>query len=200
MKTRTLLLVALIGAVLAVLIFNVSGLAASAQLDANSTKYKVVSRGEYASLSWSSNNRYGSVYVARTKVGAGAETWLSYDISECTEWECYTVEAGSGYIPNDDFVRGVGLNTDTSAIPDFILWAGSGGVIAVEWTPLKGVSYRYHGTIQQRFSDYRYMSNGTWEYTMAAAQGSVVGVPVEGSIWAEAGKNHNVTLEMSRER
>lgn len=48
---------------------------------------------------------------------------------------------GICFIPNDDFVPGAALNTDTSAIPDFTIWAGSGGVIAIEWIPVKGVFY-----------------------------------------------------------
>lgn len=200
MKTRTLLLVALIAAVVAVLVFSTIGLAASPLPGAGPTKYKLVSRGQYASVSWSSDSRWGNVYVARTKVGADAETYLSYDIYECDEWECYSVEAGYGVIPNGDFVPGAELNTDTSAIPGFTFWAGSGGVISVKWTPVKGVSYRYHGISQQRFYDYRYKSNGIWEYLMADAQGSVVGEPIQGVVWAETGTNHNVTVEMSRKR
>lgn len=165
--------------------------------------YKFVSNERYALVGWYGDSISGFLYVAKGGTGRNARTFLVYEVNQCTwtgEWiECFTVEAGSGYIPDGDFGPDLHLTTDTSANPDFYLWAGSGGVIDVEWKPIKTISIRHTGTLQQRMSqEYRYLQSGMWESSMASAQGSVIGHALEGDVWSETGMNHGVTIEFVR--
>jgi len=202
MKKLSPVLLALVAMALALLVFQSEAPGASAKPPVSPpnkpTIYKFVSNGPYASVDWSDGSISGHLGVGTNGTGRDTVTSLVYYIYECDDDGCDPIQAGWGTIPNEDFERGLKLHTDTSAIPGFTPAVGSGGVISVDWELIAAMSGRQQGTYQYRYFDYRFHSNGTWEWSRASVQGEVVGIPIAGDIFGEAGKNHNVTVEISR--
>lgn len=92
----------------------------------------------------------GVVELCQDNSPSNAQTFLTYRIVDCAS-ECTTLEAGAGFIPNDDF-QGSGtsqerLNTNTSAAanPAFARYAGNGGAITLIWQKSDASTERHSG-------------------------------------------------------
>lgn len=178
---------------------------ASAQ---GATVFKFRSKGAFASVSWEDENLFGFLFVTLGQSQEGGkpveQAFLSYFIIECDGNFCDfsdPVEDGFGRIPIED-VSGNGrksfsLHTDTSTNPDFLLFAGSGGPVDVDWTANDLFSGSGHGVSQFQSGDTKIKSNGSSSFTSATAMGSVVGSSVEAS-FAEIGTNHDRNMEIIR--
>jgi hypothetical protein len=205
MNKIAVLSLALVAVALALLLFNAGAPATAANSPVSPpqkpTHVTIVSHGRWAVVSWEDGSTWGWVYVTEEQFGRQTRTWMDYSIYKPCDWPCEScVEAGWGYIPNDGFGQPFKLNTDTSAIPDYKISCGTGGVITVDWTPIKEISYRSTGTYEERLIDYRHKVIGTYEWSSASVQGNVVGSPITGVIWdAGAGKSQGVTVDISRE-
>ncbi|SRR6266481_5812119 len=131
---------------------------------------------------------YGYVSVNRGGTASNPITWLYYQFQTCTitndgYYTCLQ-QAGNGNIPSNDFSGGGGryrLHTDTTADPDFFVWAGTGGVIEVEWEKTDGYQSRQSGVFEYSYFDFSYQTNGTSRSSSASASGIVAGIPVPGS-------------------
>jgi hypothetical protein len=132
------------------------------------------------------------------------DVYLTYVVWECdlTAGECRSVEAGNGAIPGESLTRSHGrlhLNVNTTALPDFGLYAGSGGPISLSWTKLEGWSSRSSGHSRYETSEFRAHSHGVYTSSAAIAEGSVLGLEVQpGSSFAGMGTAREGGISISQ--
>ena len=152
-----------------------------------------------------------NVYVGQGGTPSAPQAWLSYDVGRCevdpvTGWyTCFVREAGFGNIPTGDFTgngnAGLRLTTDTRANPGFTVYAGTGGVIDLEWRRSGLSENRGNNVNESRFLDSRWKSNGSYSNSSASVQGTIVGANAaggEGFSSGYMGSSHQHYTFMSR--
>lgn len=160
------------------------------------------SNGESGIVYWSDGNLYGYVQVYSSGNAQNPEVFLYYVVyNPCCNSESM-IEGGYGQIPRSDLTgSGTGtlrLNTNTNTNPSFTYFKGSGGVLAIDWQKKSEVVTRFTGNSQTRSSDMLIISNGTSEWSLASAQGSVVGSAIAGVVSADMGMNHNLNITVQK--
>jgi hypothetical protein len=136
-------------------------------------------------------NGYVNIWVGQGGSGGAPEVWVNYDVGRCgydpaTGWySCTVSQAGYGTIPNGD-LSGNGANhlrltTDTRSNPRFTVWAGTGGVIDLEWRKSGLYESSSNSVSESRFLDSRWKSNGSYSSASAIAQGTIIGIDVTGA-------------------
>jgi hypothetical protein len=180
------------------------------------SQFHFVSNGDGASANWASGDSSGSgggssfitgfLQVTRGGPTNNPQTFLSYQVEQtvcdplfnCT----FTLlQGGFGTIPNGDFSGGgkqLRLRTNTSNNPNFIVFAGNGGLVSVTWqangfffSSSSGTSTFKSGTFSERFQ-------GTSSNASATATGSIVGIPIDANQSSGIGSNHTVQIDIFR--
>lgn len=148
---------------------------------------------------WVDGTVNGCVQASRSRLGPGSgTTFLFYQVQQCVPDGppppdtipgdslppppviCTTLEGGFGTIPSGDLtgsgIGGLRLETNTSAAanPGFTRFAGSGGLVSVDWARSGAFSSRFTGTGEFRFGDFVQQFNGTSWFSDARVSGSVV--------------------------
>ena len=141
---------------------------------------KVVSNGDTATLSaYDGSCAVSWVSVSRNTAGSGTDTYMEYSVYDiCVE---QSLTYGAGRIANADFKltkKTAKVHTDFSFDPNFYFY-GASGWVDLTWTINSSVSNRYDGTYETKQPDYRARQKGTWEYTAAAVNGTIVGKTIE---------------------
>ncbi len=153
--------------------------------------------------------------VSRGGTPQASQTNLDYNLSgwdPTFQWEdkegqihyggCIPQGQGYGQIPNGAY-RVVGqthtLRVDTSAVPGFNLWAGSGGVITLTWQRTSEYESRHSGNDWSRSPWGSSHHSGTWSESSATAVGTVLGtsVDVQGSADPKGGANGGASVGSS---
>lgn len=141
---------------------------------------KVVSNGDTATLSASDGTCAVSwVSLSRNTTASGTETYIEYYVYDTCVGEYLTY--GGGRIANADFKltkKTAKVHTDFSYDPNFYFY-GASGRVDLTWTINASISNRYDGTYESKRPDYRARQKGTWEYTAAAVNGTIVGKTIE---------------------
>ena len=91
---------------------------------------------------------------------------------------CRRIGAGAGQVPNSAYSVNGSTHTlyvDTSKVPDYQLWVGSGGVISVKWEKTGTYESRSTGTFHQRSPTGSSSWSGTDSDSSATAQGTILG-------------------------
>ncbi|HZE74311.1 MAG TPA: hypothetical protein VE091_03315 [Gemmatimonadales bacterium] len=171
------------------------------------TNFHFVANGDLGNVSWSTepdalgNFLSGFVSVVRGGTASNPEVLLFYEVLQCGSDGCGAVEEGAGPIERGDLtgngVQKLKVNTNTSGNPNFVLFAGSGGLVSVQWVRIPGLEQRVSGTFVQRVKGvFSSRSTGTSNFFTATATGSVVGFPITTSFqFAQIGTGHNVEID-----
>jgi len=181
----------------------------------STTQFHFVGKGLAGDASWcdvESNEVYVCGYLSAASGGTtkNPETYLYYDVYRCAP-DCNAVEAGYGLIPNGDLSGGpqkLHLSTNTSSNPEFVVWAGTGGLVSVDWRPNGTYTAKWSGTLFVRriptpppcdtlcWPTTQHV-NGAWTQTQATAIGTVAGVAIP-SRYGNITENHSVTIDIYR--
>lgn len=179
--------------------------------------FHFVSNGNSASVDWSSGDSTGggggqvtfitgNLQVSRGGPTNNPQTFLFYQVGQtvCDPFFNCTftlLEGGAGTIPNGDFSGGgkqQRLSTNTANNPDFLVFAGSGGLVSVSWqangfflTTSSGSNTFKSGTFTQRFQ-------GNSSNASATATGTVIGIPIDANQSSGIGSNHTVQIDIFR--
>jgi len=105
----------------------------------STTRFHFVSNGLAGDVGWCDFDGVVSVcgYLYLTSARTN-ETYLYYGVYRCGPDYCNAVAEGSGLIPSRDLSgapKGLHLSTNTSSNPDFVVFAGTGGLVSVDWLP-----------------------------------------------------------------
>ena len=163
-----------------------------------------VADGESASLSTWDNGSELSLWVERGGTAGNAATYLSFYASSCeyadTSFTC-TGLSGWGLIPNGDFdVQGQSGNADLSTdlanldvygysyTCNYITWSCSfdelpapTGVLSASWDRNAVFKYKENGRMEIDYLNYKFTSQGQYEYTSADADAIVAGQVFSGN-------------------
>jgi len=149
----------------------------------------------------------GTVQLGNASVSRGGErgaqqTFLSYNVSECTpSFFCFQVAAGFGQIPSEDFdTQGsrYRLTTNTANNPGFFTFAGSPGVITIEWTPNGQFSQSFNGVRRITQPGMSEQQVGKSADESASAAGNVVGFLIGSSDFGQISSSHDVRITITR--
>ena len=183
--------------------------------NSSTTQSHFVGNGLAGDLSWCTNEgnpeSYYCLYltVARGGPTNNPETYLYYYAYRCDPSFCNTVDGGYGLIPNGDLAgtaKELHLSTNTSSNADFLVWAGTGGLVSVDW--------RSNGAYTASFSGRWFTQQlappcdtictpptqhvlGAWTQRQATAIGTVAGVAIPSS-YGNITENHSVTIDIYR--
>jgi hypothetical protein len=159
---------------------------------------RVVSNGDTANLSaYDGSCAFTSVSVSRNTTASGIDTYIEYYVYDSCVAQYLTY--GSGRIANADFKlakRTARVRTDFSYDPTFYFY-GASGEVDLTWTINPSVSDRYDGTSETKRPDYRARRKGTWEYTAAAVNGTIVGKSIQNGDGG-VGSSKSVSVETWR--
>ena len=146
--------------------------------------------------------QFGGASISRGGERDAQQTFLSYNISECTaSFFCFQVAAGFGQIPNEDFdTQGsrYRLTTNTANNPGFFTFAGSPGVITIEWTPNGQFSQSFNGVRRITQPGMSEQQVGKSEDESASAAGNVVGFLIGSSDFGQISSSHDVRITITR--
>jgi len=146
--------------------------------------------------------QFGNVSVSRGGERADQQTFVSYNISECTaSFFCIQVASGFGLIPNGDFETNgtrYRLTTNTANNPNFFTFFGSPGVITVDWTPNGQFSQTFMGTRRMTQPGMSEQQVGRSEDESANATGTVVGFLIGHSDFGQMSSNRDVRITITR--
>jgi hypothetical protein len=189
----------------------------AADLTGPPTIQHFVSNGPLANANWFGSDAagvvtYGFVAVNRGDVVTNPQTFLSYDIVQCTPpgYFCTEIEAGYGTIPNGDFTGGgkrMRLVTNTSDNPSVARFVGNGGSITVDWEVNGIFSYEQQGvtsttmpgdTLVPGSTRTTFRQQGSFSSLSANARGNVFGQDLPLDAYGGMGTAHNVTIEITR--
>jgi hypothetical protein len=171
--------------------------------------------GNFASISWTTQLsgattsdtgggggggtvQFGSVSVSR---GGDQQTFLSYGVTECSPFFCNQVAGGYGVIPNSDFDtkgKNYRLSTNTAGNPNFFTFAGSPGVVTIEWVPNGLFSQRFTGTMRTTQPGFSEHQAGQSDNQSANATGNVLGFTIGFGDYGQVSSNHDVRITISR--
>jgi len=180
--------------------------AATTSKAGRTTVFHFVANGEFARVFWgdADQGNFGGLEVTQGGTPSAPEVFVQYAIGICEpDGFCPgTLSGGAGRIPPGDLTGNgshLHLRTDTNNDPDFIVFAGSGGLIDVEWVRVPGVEERISGSVYTRFPGVNsFRSHGTTTRRFATATGSVVGagIALNGEPGSEGfiGNEHSVTV------
>jgi len=172
----------------------------------HSAPFHFVANGPFAQACWFTepdvlgNSLDGCVMANRSGTTSDPLVFMGFSVERCqTDFGCTFVASGFGPIPPDDLTNGVQrlkLTTNTSTNPDF---AGTGGLVSVEWEKVPGFELRQSGTSQLRMAGLIQHFHGTSTRSSARAAGSVVGFSITPSqAGAEMGISHAVEVDIAR--
>lgn len=146
--------------------------------------------------------QFGGASISRGGESHAQQTFLSYNISECTpSFFCFQVASGFGLIPNADFdTQGsrYRLTTNTANNPGFFIFDGSAGVITIEWTPNGQFSQSFNGVRRITQPGMSEQQVGKSEDQSARATGNVVGFVIGSSDFGQISSNHDVRITITR--
>ncbi len=197
-------LVVLTSALAFALAFGPLGQIEAAASSAPPTIYRFVENGDHASVSGAQPEAVPGnpesacwfyVSVSRGGTGQAQQTDLTYDVSRWDpdyvpdwappDWQpgaCVVVEGGKGSIPNSAYrVSGTThtLNVETSMVPGFERWEGSGGAISLVWQKTRASGERTSGTEWLRYPGFSSHRSGTLTEWPAIVTGTLIGVSVD---------------------
>jgi len=168
-----------------------------------------VANGDFGFATWFSSDTIGGVSqgftVGQVSVNRGGavnnpQAFLFYFIEHCSDAFVCTFLGGSGQIPAGDVAgggRALRLSTNTSGNPNFFTFAGSPGVIGVDWAANGLFTQRSSGTSEVTFSGFHQHSSGVSTSASANPSGSVVGMVISGGTSGNIGTNQNVVIDIS---
>lgn len=146
--------------------------------------------------------QFGNAGISRGGERGAQQTFLSYNISECTpSFFCFQVAGGFGQIPNEDFdTQGsrYRLTTNTANNPGFFTFAGSPGVITIEWTPNGQFSQSFNGVRRITQPGMSEQQVGKSEDESASATGNVVGFLIGSAGFGQISSSHDVRITITR--
>lgn len=130
-------------------------------------------------------NTNGNVWVSRGGSPSSPETWLDYEVWTCDQMgNCQDEIGGYGQIPNSaltgDMASGLSLSIDTNQIPDFAVYAGTGGPITVAWQPTKAFKSSFSGSQHYSMASPKCInvSGGSSTTISSTAEGSLPDLPI----------------------
>ena len=145
--------------------------------------------------------QFGSASVSRGGERGEQETFLNYSVVECSPFFCNQIAGGFGVIPNADFeAQGPNyrVNTNTAGNPNFFTFAGSPGVVTIEWTPNGLFSSRFSGTSQITQPGFSQHQAGQSDDQSASATGNIVGFAIGAGNFGSISSNHDVRITITR--
>jgi hypothetical protein len=179
-------------------------------------QFHFVANGDAASVNWASGDSSGTggglsfttgfLQVSRGGPTNNPQTFMSYQVEQtvCDPFFNCTftlLQGGFGSIPNGDFSGGgkqLRLRTNAATNPNFIVFAGTGGLVSVTWqangfffSSSNGTSTFKSGTFTERFQ-------GNSSSASAAATGTVIGIPINANQSSGIGSNHTVQIDIFR--
>jgi hypothetical protein len=164
------------------------------------SKQRSINNGHGGYVSWSEAGIYGFVVIDQSGQSRNRVTWLDYYIYQCPS-DCFVLEAGYGAIPNGH-LKGSGtsqleINTDTSAIPGFNVYAGSGGPINIRWKKNVAVYGHSNNHWVNVYPTVKYRSHAVTDWNSAEVQGRVSGYSISNS-YAEIRRIHSLDLTITK--
>lgn len=145
--------------------------------------------------------QFGSAGVSRGGERGEQQTFFNYGVVECSPFFCTQVAGGFGTIPNADFNtlgQSYRVSTNTAGNPNFFTFAGSPGVVTIEWTPNGLFSTRFNGTSRITQPGFSQQQAGQTEDQSASATGNLVGFSIGVVGFATISSNHDVRITITR--
>jgi hypothetical protein len=153
------------------------------------------SEGKQVTLTFDDGRLEGTMMIVRGGSVEAPETFLVYVIIDRVTG--FQLQEGSGVIPNSAFTADADnarLTVDTSTVPDFALFTGSGVRFDVTWTENGLFSERREGSSVTETPGLRIKSKGSSFLKTADAQGTLNGHAITGVSEATIGINDNKTI------
>lgn len=144
--------------------------------------------------------QFGNADVTRGGTLQTPETFLSYNVVECSPSFCTSLAGGFGKIPNGDFSANGStyrVSTNTTGNPEFFTFVGPTGNVTIEWVGNGLFENRFDGTQQFTTPDTREQQAGQFSSTSAVATGSVVGFTIAPGNSGQTSKSHDVRITIS---
>lgn len=175
-----------------------------------SSRFHFVSEGDFGNVSWftvdssSGTFTFGSLNVSEGGSVTAPRAFLFYEVFQCCTFGFREVSGGVGSIPAGDLTGGTGsaalkLNTNTANDPNFVVFAGSGGVVSVQWQENSGFEFSQSGTSLSQFGRTTFRTIGSSSSSSATVTGTVVGVAIPRGAFGQMGANHTVTIDIFRQ-
>ena len=176
----------------------------------NVSHFHFVSEGDFGNVNWftvdssSGTFTFGFLNVAEGGSVTAPQAFLFYGVFQCCTFGFREVSGGAGPIPAGDLTGGTGsaalrLNTNTANDPNFFVFAGSGGVVSVQWQENSGFEFSQSGTSVVQFGRNTFRTIGSSSSSSATVTGSVVGVAIPRGAFGQMGANHTVTIDIFRQ-
>ena len=170
-------------------------------------QFHAVTNGSFGSLNWTfgasdslgggGGSGFGFLSVSQGGSPGHPQVYLNYVVMQCDLYGCNPIAGGYGSIPAGDLSGGgsqMRLSTNTSADPDFFVFAGTGGTVSVEWKANGFFTARSTGVSDQVYGSFAQHLQGTSSFVSATATGSVVGTSISPNQSASIGQNQNVSI------
>jgi hypothetical protein len=144
--------------------------------------------------------QFGNADVTRGGTPQTPETFLSYNVVECSPSFCTSLAGGFGKIPNGHFSANGStyrVSTNTTGNPEFFTFVGPTGNVTIEWVGNGLFENRFSGTQQFTTPDTREQQAGQFSSTSAVATGSVVGFTIAPGNSGQTTKSHDVRITIS---
>ena len=174
-------------------------------------QFHAVFNGSFGSVNWSGGagdslgggggaNTVGFLTVSQGGSPGHPQVYLNYAVLQCDFSGCNTIAGGYGAIPSGDFSGGgaqMRLSTNTSADPDFFVYAGAGGPVSVQWRADGFSTSRSTGVSDLIYGGFAQHTQGTYSSASATATGSVIGFLISAAQSGSIGQNQNVSLNIT---
>jgi hypothetical protein len=145
--------------------------------------------------------QFGSASVSRGGDRANQQTFLFYSVVECSPFFCSQIAGGFGQIPSGDFeTQGTHyrLSTNTASNPGFFTFAGSPGVITIEWAPNGLFSQSFNGVRRFTQPGFSEQQSGQSTDQSATAIGNVVGFTIGSGNSGSISNSRDVRITITR--
>ena len=173
-------------------------------------QFHAITNGSFGSVNWSAGgtdslgggggNSFGFLSVSQGGTPGHPQVYLSYVVMQCDFYSCNPIAGGYGPIQAGDLSGGgqqMRLTTNTSADPDFFIFAGAGGTVSVEWKANGFFTTRSTGVTQQTYGSFAQHTQGTYSSVSANATGSVIGSSISPNQSASIGQTQNVSITIT---
>lgn len=145
--------------------------------------------------------QFGFASVSRGGEREDQQTFLYYGVVECSPFFCNQVVGGFGQIPNSDFETHGStyrVSTNTASNPSFFTFAGSPGVITIEWAGNGLFSQTFNGTRRLTQPGFSEQQAGQSTDQSATASGNVIGFAIGAGNFGSISSNHDVRITITR--
>ncbi len=173
------------------------------------SSFHFVSEGDFGGVSWFAPGPSGTFTFGFLNVSEGGSVtaphvFLFYEVFQCCTFGFVEVSGGFGSIPAGDLTGGTGsaalrLNTNTANDPNFVVFAGSGGLVSVQWQENSAFEFSQSGTFETQFGKSTFRTIGSSSFSSATVTGTVVGLAIPQSAFGQMGTNHSVTIDIFRQ-